>query len=83
MLATEASQKVSPPLPRALPAHSGPITPELFRAWMNEIKTKRAKGKDLFHPVRDRAHRIALRTGIDRFIPIVEEGSRLDLPVHV
>ena len=54
--------------------HSGPVTPEEFKTWMNEIKTETgAKGKDLFHPVR-----IAL-TGshsgpeFDKLIPIIEE----------
>ncbi len=58
-----------------------PVTPELFKSWMNEIKAETGvKGKDLFHPVR-----IAL-TGshsgpeFDKLIPIIEEGSRLPLP---
>ena len=60
------------------------MTPEHFKAIMNEVKAKTgAKGKDLFHPVR-----IAL-TGshsgpeFDKLIPIIEEGSRLDLPQQV
>jgi len=60
------------------------ITPERFKAIMNEVKAKTgAKGKDLFHPVR-----IAL-TGshsgpeFDKLIPILEEGSQLELPRHV
>jgi len=58
-----------------------PMTPEHFKAIMNEVKAKTgAKGKDLFHPVR-----IAL-TGshsgpeFDKLVPILEEGSRLNLP---
>jgi glutamyl-tRNA synthetase/nondiscriminating glutamyl-tRNA synthetase len=61
-----------------------PMTPERFKAIMNEVKAKTGvKGKDLFHPVR-----IAL-TGshsgpeFDKLIPILEEGSQLDLPQHV
>ncbi len=61
-----------------------PMTPERFKAIMNEVKAKTsAKGKDLFRPVR-----IAL-TGshsgpeFDKLIPILEEGSQLDLPQHV
>jgi nondiscriminating glutamyl-tRNA synthetase len=61
-----------------------PMTPERFKAIMNEVKAKTgAKGKDLFHPVR-----IAL-TGshsgpeFDKLIPILEEGSQLELPQHV
>jgi len=60
------------------------MTPERFKAIMNEVKAKTgAKGKDLFHPVR-----IAL-TGshsgpeFDKLIPILEEGSQLALPQHV
>ncbi len=65
-------------------ADSAPMTPERFKAIMNEVKAKSgAKGKDLFHPVR-----IAL-TGshsgpeFDKLIPILEEGSKLNLPQHV
>ncbi|HTD54247.1 MAG TPA: glutamate--tRNA ligase [Silvibacterium sp.] len=61
-----------------------PITPDQFKLWMNEIKVETgAKGKELFHPVR-----IAL-TGshsgpeFDKLIPVIEEGSRLKLAVHV
>lgn len=61
-----------------------PMTPEAFKGIMNEVKAKTGvKGKDLFHPVR-----IAL-TGshsgpeFDKLIPILEEGSRLELPQHV
>ncbi len=63
---------------------SSPITPERFKAIMNEVKAKTGvKGKELFHPVR-----IAL-TGshsgpeFDKLIPILEEGSQLDLPQYV
>ncbi len=83
-LGTEAAQKVLAAFAARVAAQSGPVTPEQFKTWMNEIKTETgAKGKDLFHPVR-----IAL-TGshsgpeFDKLIPILEEGSRLDLPVHV
>src|SRR5580704_1200852 len=65
-------------------ADPAPMTPERFKAIMNEVKAKTgAKGKDLFHPIR-----IAL-TGshsgpeFDKLIPILEEGSRLSLPQHV
>ena len=61
-----------------------PMTPERFKAIMNEVKAKTgAKGKDLFHPVR-----IAL-TGshsgpeFDKLVPILEEGAKLKLPQHV
>ena len=61
-----------------------PMTPDRFKTIMNEVKARiGAKGKYLFHPVR-----IAL-TGshsgpeFDKLIPIIEEGSELQLPRHV
>ena len=51
---------------------------------MNEIKTETgAKGKELFHPVRIALTGAHSGPEFDKVIPIVEEGSRLDLPVHV
>ncbi len=83
-LGTDVAQKVLAAFAARVSAHSGPVTPEQFKTWMNEIKTETgAKGKDLFHPVR-----IAL-TGshsgpeFDKLIPILEEGSRLQLPAHI
>ena len=84
LLATESSQKVLAALTARVQVASAPVTPEQFKAWMNEIKTETGvKGKDLFHPVR-----IAL-TGshsgpeFDKLIPLIEEGSPLPLPAHL
>ncbi len=59
-------------------AHSVPVTPEIFKQWLEEIKQATGvKGKELFHPVR-----IAL-TGshsgpeFDRLIPVIEQGATL------
>ena len=67
-------------------AHAGasPLTPERFKSIMNEIKDSTgAKGKELFHPVR--VVIIGSHSGpeFDKLIPLLEEGSRLSLPVHV
>jgi nondiscriminating glutamyl-tRNA synthetase len=84
VLRSESAQKVLAAFAAKVRAWEGQVTPEQFKAWMNEVKAETgAKGKDLFHPVR-----IAL-TGshsgpeFDKLIPIFEEGSRLALPVHV
>jgi nondiscriminating glutamyl-tRNA synthetase len=84
LLTTESSQKVLIALAQRVKADSAPVTPEQFKAWMNEIKTETGvKGKELFHPVR-----IAL-TGshsgpeFDKLIPLIEEGSTLSLPEHI
>jgi nondiscriminating glutamyl-tRNA synthetase len=61
-----------------------PLTAERFKAIMDEIKTETgAKGKDLFHPVRIML--IGSHSGPDfnKLIPLIEDGSRLDLPVKV
>lgn len=83
-LATESAQKVLAAFAARVSPHAGPVSPEQFKAWMNEIKAETgARGKDLFHPIR-----IAL-TGshsgpeFDKLIPILEEGSRLDLPARI
>ncbi|ACO33990.1 MULTISPECIES: glutamate--tRNA ligase [Acidobacterium] len=84
LLNTESAQKVLAAFAAKVRAHTGTVTPELFKIWMNEVKAETgAKGKDLFHPVR------ILLTGahsgpeFDKLIPLFEEGSGLDLPVRV
>jgi glutamyl-tRNA synthetase/nondiscriminating glutamyl-tRNA synthetase len=65
-------------------ASESPLTPERFKAIMDEIKAETgAKGKDLFHPVRIML--IGSHSGPDfnKLIPLLEDGSKLDLPVHV
>jgi glutamyl-tRNA synthetase/nondiscriminating glutamyl-tRNA synthetase len=51
---------------------------------MDEIKAETgAKGKDLFHPVRIML--IGSHSGPDfnKLIPLIEDGSGLELPMHV
>jgi nondiscriminating glutamyl-tRNA synthetase len=65
-------------------AADSPLTPERFKAVMNEIKTEAGvKGKDLFHPVRIALIGSHSGPDFDRLIPLIEEGSKLALPVHV
>ena len=60
------------------------LTPERFKAVMNEVKTAvGVKGKDLFHPVRIALIGSHSGPDFDKLIPLIEEGSRLHLPVHV
>lgn len=84
LLATEAAQKVLAAFASRVGAHAGPVTPEQFKAWMNEIKTETgAKGKDLFHPVRIALIGVHSGPDFDKLIPVLEGGSQLELPVHV
>ena len=65
-------------------AKSGHLTPECFKQLVNEVKAETgAKGKELFHPIRIMI--IGSHSGpeFDKLIPIIEEGSQLNLPKHV
>ena len=65
-------------------ARSNQLTPERFKAIINEVKAESgAKGKELFHPIRVVITGSHSGPDFDRLIPILEEGSRLQLPVHV
>jgi glutamyl-tRNA synthetase/nondiscriminating glutamyl-tRNA synthetase len=51
---------------------------------MNAIKTEtEVKGKELFHPVRIMLIGSHSGPDFDKLIPLIEEGSKLELPVHV
>jgi nondiscriminating glutamyl-tRNA synthetase len=82
VLATDSSWLVLGELATHVRAHQDGVTPEVFKDWMNEIKSATGvKGKDLFHPVR-----IAL-TGshsgpeFDKLLPLIEHGAMLDIGV--
>src|SRR5262249_45213745 len=63
---------------------SGEVTAEKFKTIVNEVKTETGtKGKELFHPIRIAI--IGSHSGpeFDKLIPVIEAGSKLDLPVHV
>jgi nondiscriminating glutamyl-tRNA synthetase len=60
------------------------LTPECFKQLVNEVKAETgAKGKELFHPVRIIITGSHSGPEFDKLIPILEEGSRLNLPKHV
>ena len=68
---------MNPPKPRKL-------TPECFKQLVNEVKAETgAKGKELFHPIRLVVTGSHSGPEFDKLIPILEEGSRLNLPRHV
>jgi glutamyl-tRNA synthetase/nondiscriminating glutamyl-tRNA synthetase len=60
------------------------LTVERFNAIMNEVKAETgAKGKDLFHPVRVALIETHSGPTFDKLIPLIEDGSLLELPIHV
>ena len=81
LLATESSRRVLAALSARVNAHEGPVTAELFKVWMNEIKSETGvKGKELFHPVRIAITGSHSGPEFDKLIPLMEEGSKLALP---
>ncbi len=65
-------------------ASAGVLSPEEFKEIVNHVKAETgAKGKNLFHPIRMMITGSHSGPDFDRIIPIIEEGSRLTLPVKV
>jgi glutamyl/glutaminyl-tRNA synthetase len=58
------------------------MAPDLFKYWMNEIKTVTGiKGKELFHPVRIALTGAHSGPDFDKLLPLIEEGSTLGLNI--
>jgi glutamyl-tRNA synthetase/nondiscriminating glutamyl-tRNA synthetase len=69
---------------KRIATENGDMTAEKFKAILNDVKTETGtKGKELFHPIRIAI--IGSHSGpeFDKLIPVIEAGSRLDLPVHI
>jgi glutamyl-tRNA synthetase/nondiscriminating glutamyl-tRNA synthetase len=65
-------------------AKAGTLAPERFKQVVNEVKAETgAKGKELFHPIRMMITGSHSGPDFDKLIPILEEGSHLQLPKHV
>jgi glutamyl-tRNA synthetase/nondiscriminating glutamyl-tRNA synthetase len=82
VLAADSARTVLSELAARVRAHSGHVTPEIFKAWMNEIKAATGvKGKDLFHPVRIALTGAHSGREFDKLLPIIEGGAALGLGV--
>ena len=84
LMNADAAHRVLQAFTAKVMAEPGLITAQRFKELINEVKAETGvKGKDLFHPVR------ILLTGahsgpeFDKLIPLLEEGSQLNLPVPV
>jgi len=65
-------------------AQAAKLTPERFKEIVNEVKAETGtKGKELFHPIRMVVTGSHSGPEFDKVIPILEEGSHLNLPKHV
>ncbi len=84
LLASEAGERVVRAFTAKIQAEAGALTPQRFKELMNEVKAETGvKGKDLFHPVRIILTGAHSGPEFDKLIPLLEEGSQLDLPTHV
>ncbi|HEY1800161.1 MAG TPA: glutamate--tRNA ligase [Terriglobales bacterium] len=65
-------------------AREGKLTPEQFNKIVSEVKAETGvKGKELFHPIRIVIMGSHSGPAFDKLVPILEEGSHLDMPTHV
>jgi nondiscriminating glutamyl-tRNA synthetase len=84
LLTSEAGERVVRSFTAKIRAEAAAVTPQRFKELMTEVKTETGvKGKDLFHPVRIILTGAHSGPEFDKLIPLLEEGSRLDLPTHV
>jgi glutamyl-tRNA synthetase len=82
ILAADSAGVVLTELADRVRAHAGAVTPEAFKAWMNEIRTATGvKGPELFHPVRIALTGAHSGLALDKLLPLMEEGAALGLPV--
>jgi glutamyl-tRNA synthetase/nondiscriminating glutamyl-tRNA synthetase len=82
VLAADSARTVLAELAGRVRAHSGPVTPELFKAWMNEIKAAtKIKGKDLFHPVRIALTGTHSGPEFDKLLPLIEDDTARKLGI--
>ena len=81
ILASESAQRVLAEFAAQLTQLPAPVTPEAFKALINEVKAATGvKGKELFHPVRIAITGAHSGPEFDKLIPLIETGSTLPLP---
>jgi nondiscriminating glutamyl-tRNA synthetase len=80
VLAADSAHTVLTQLANRIRAHSGAITPGIFKEWLDEIKVATGvKGKELFHPVRIALTGFHSGREFEKVIPLIEEGMELGL----
>jgi glutamyl-tRNA synthetase/nondiscriminating glutamyl-tRNA synthetase len=84
VLASEKTNAVISAFAKKVEAEAGAVSAERFKAIINEVKTETgAKGKELFHPIRIVITGSHSGPEFDKLIPIIEAGSKLNLPTQV
>lgn len=83
ILQTECGQKVVALLAAKM-SHTEEFNYDVFASLSQEIKIETCcTGKDLFHPLRVALTARTSGLKLDRFIPLVEGGARLDFPKRI
>jgi glutamyl-tRNA synthetase len=82
LLAADSARTVLTEFAARARTYSQHIPPDLFKAWMNEIKTVTGiKGAELFHPVRIALTGSHSSPAFEKLLPLIEEGSNLGLGI--
>jgi len=82
VLAADSARIVLAELADRVRVHDEPVTPELFKAWLNEIKIATGvKGMELFHPVRIAITGAHSGREFDKLLPLIEDGAALGLRI--
>ena len=82
ILRADSSRTVLGEFAARVRTYSQHIAPDLFKAWLNEIKAATGiKGQELFHPVRIALTGFHSGPEFDKIIPLIEEGSSLGLGI--
>jgi glutamyl-tRNA synthetase/nondiscriminating glutamyl-tRNA synthetase len=82
LLAADSARTVLGELAARIRTHSGHVTPEAFKVWLNEIKTGTGvKGPELFHPVRIALTGTHSGREFDKLLPLIEDGAGLSLGI--
>jgi glutamyl-tRNA synthetase/nondiscriminating glutamyl-tRNA synthetase len=80
VLAVDSARTVVGELSGRVRAHSSPVTPEIFKEWLNQIKAATGvKGQELFHPVRIAITGAHSGREFDKLLPLIEDGAQLGL----
>jgi nondiscriminating glutamyl-tRNA synthetase len=82
VLAAESARSVLGEFASRVRTHNGPVTPEVFKAWMDEVKAATGvKGKELYHPIRIALTGFHSGPDFDKVIPLIEDGAALGLAI--
>src|ERR1039457_3725090 len=82
ILAVDSARTVLGELAGRVRANAGHVTPDVFKVWMNEVKTAAGvKGPELFNPVRIALTGAHSGREFDKLLPLIEDGACLGLGI--